>query len=66
MEYVIYEYGKLKTAKACKTLHEALNELHKRKPNKEYRIQILDMNFVVEAFTVRYKNINGFIITEIL
>lgn len=67
MKYIIYEYGRLNTAKECKTLHEALNELHKGKPNKEYRIKMIDAGHnITEVITVRYKDIQGFITTEIL
>ena len=67
MKYIIYEYAKLETAKECKTLHEALSELHKGKPNKEYRIRMInDKGRVTEVISVRYKDIQGFIITEIL
>lgn len=67
MKYLIYEYGKPGMAKECKTLHEALRELHKGKENKEYRIRMVDEKYIpVETISVRYKELFGLIITEIL
>ena len=67
MKYLFYEWGKRKDAIECKTFHEVLTILHrKKKPNRVYCVRFMDEEKTKEVIQIRYKQIESFTITEIL